>query len=131
MSMHFPAYNVLMNTTIAQNVISYEQIQTEKNLAGLKKAKAYAAEQIVIMTRTWVTLGKVKARRRTETYESDLNSLENMINWPLSQNEITPSKSIRDMNEAEFKSLMEAYYQTRLQRFLTKGLKTPDHTSRL
>ena len=108
---HFPAYNVLMNTTIAQNVISYEQVQIEKNLAGLKRAKAYTAEQIVNMTRTWVTLGELKARRRTETYESDLNILENMINWPLSQNEITPSKSIRDMNEAEFKSLMEAYYQ--------------------
>lgn len=115
MGIFFPAYNVLMNTTIAQGIPSYDQIQLEKNVDRLRKAKAYAAQQIDEMTKNWVMLRHVKGHPRTEN-KPIADALESSINFTLSMGQITPVKPAQEMKEAEFKFLMESYYQARLQR---------------
>lgn len=115
MGIFFPAYNVLMNTTIAQGIPSYDQIQLEKNVDRLRKAKAYAAEQIDEMTKNWVMLRHVNGHPRAKNQQIS-DALASSINFTLSMGQIAPAKPIEEMKEAEFKFLMETYYQARLQR---------------
>ena len=116
MGIFFPGHNVLINTTLALGAPSYEQIQIEKNIERLQQAKLYAAQQIDIMTKNWVTMRHVNGRDKSGKSQSMIESLEHSMNFILSMSKITPRKPFQKMEEAEFKSLMESYYKARLQR---------------
>ena len=116
MGSFFSGYNVLMGTTIARDVISYEQIQAETKIKRRENAKSHAAEQIEAFTKNWVTLRHVNSGKQTEETKSYTEMLTASMRLSFSMSNVTPAKPIHEMKEAEFKYLMESYYQARMQR---------------
>ena len=116
MGIFFPGYNVLMNTTLARNVVSYEQIQIDQKHRNREYAKSQAAEQIEHMVKNWVTIRNVNQRARKDKAKSITDFLCGNIKFKLGGSNITLGKPVKDMDEGEFKRLMESYYQARLKR---------------
>ena len=66
--------------------------------------------------KNWVTLRHVNSGKQTEETKSYTEMLTASMRLSFSMSNVTPAKPIHEMTEAEFKFLMESYYQARMQR---------------
>lgn len=110
----YDGYNVVMSEKIARLSADYETIRAEDAIIALQRAKDYAAEQIEQYTYNWMALRNWN--RKSEKGRETASNFEDMIMARMKLAGLNPVKPISDMDQAEFKSLMESYYRQRMAR---------------